>query len=142
MLMTTAEAPMTNPRNQPDYISRPTLIRVLREELSRRANGEMSICRLAAETGIFCKGFRRYSDDELRERYGWISKKNPDASREELEAIADRWQMARQDVVGAATSCDVQQLEHDACGGWDDFSNDDLARFLRELTGRRVEVTP
>lgn len=139
--------PQTNPQKtsiatKPDYIARPALIVALREELSRRARGEMSICRLAAETGIFCKGFRRYTDDQLRERYGWISKKNPDAPRAELEAIADRWQLARQDVVGGLTSCDVQQLEHDACGGWDDFSNDDLARFLLELTGRKVEVMP
>jgi hypothetical protein len=131
---------MTNLQKKPDYLSRPALIVALREELSRRARGEMSICRLAAETGVFCKGFRRYTDDQLREHYPWIAKKNPDAPREELEAIADRWQLARQDVVGVKTSCDVQQLEHDACGGWDDFSNDDLARFLRELTGRTVEV--
>lgn len=131
---------MTNPQNKPDSISRPTLIATLREELSRRARGDMSICRLAAETGVFCKGFRRYTDAQLREHYPWIAKKNPGASREELEAIADRWQLARQEVVGGTTSCDVQQLEHDACGGWDDFSNDDLARFLRELTGRTVEV--
>ena len=133
---------MTNQQNKPDSISRPVLIAAVREELSRRARGEMSICRLAAETGVFCKGFRRYTDEQLRERYGWISKKNPDAPREELEEIADRWQLARQDVLGEPTSCDVQQLEHDACGGWDDFSNGDLARFLFELTGRKVEVTP
>jgi hypothetical protein len=48
--------------------------------------------------------------------------------------------MARQDVLEVPTSCDVQQLEHDACGGWEDFSNDDLAGFLRDLTGREVVV--
>lgn len=133
---------MTNPQTKPDFISRPILIATLREELSRRARGEMSICRLAAETGVFCKGFRRYTDDQLREHYPWIAKKSPDAPREELEEIADRWQLARQDVLGEPTSCDVQQLEHDACGGWDDFSDGDLARFLLELTGRKVEVTP
>ena len=131
---------MTNTQSSPEYISRPALIAALREELARRA-GDMSICKLAAQTGIFCKGFRRYSDAELQERYGWISTKNPDAPREELEAIADRWQLARQDVLGARTSCDVQQLEHDACGGWDDFGDDQLAGFLRELTGRSVVVS-
>lgn len=131
---------MTSPQIQPELIARPTLIAALREELSGRANGEMSICKLAAQTGVFCKGFRRFSDDELKERYGWIARKNPDAPREELESIADRWQMARQDVLGVSTSCDVQQFEHDSCGGWDDFSNDDLARFIRELTGRNVVV--
>lgn len=130
---------MTNTQRNPEYISRPALIAALREELIRRA-GEMSICKLAAQTGIFCKGFRRYSDTELRERYGWISKKNPDVPRAELEEIADRWQLARQEVVGGLTSCDVQQLEHDACGGWDDFADDQLAGFLRELTGRDVLV--
>jgi len=114
--------------------TRSEIIVALRDELGRRA-GEMSICKLAAQTGVFCKGFRRYSDDELKGRYGWIAKKNPDASREELEDVADRWQLARQDVLGALTSCDAQQLEHDTCGGWDDFTDDQLAGFLRELTG-------
>jgi hypothetical protein len=131
---------MTNAQSNPEFISRPAVIAALREELNRRA-GEMSICRLAAQTGIFCKGFHRYSDAELKERYGWISKKNPDVPREELEQIADRWQLARQEVVGARTSCDVQQIEHDACGGWDDFGDDQLARFLLELTGRTVVVS-
>lgn len=131
---------MNEQQIQPEFISRPALIVALREELSSRANGETSICGLAAKTGVFCKGFRRYSNDELKERYGWIVDRNPDVSRGELEEIADRWQLARQEVLGVATSCDVQQLEHDACGGWDDFSNDDLARFFRELTGRKVNV--
>ncbi|MDP9191429.1 MAG: hypothetical protein M3P06_06985 [Acidobacteriota bacterium] len=131
---------MTEAQIKPEFISRPTLIVALREELNRRANGEMSICRLASQTGIFCKGFRRFSNDELKEKYEWIVDRNPDASRGELEEIADRWQLARQDVLGATTSCDVQQLEHDSCGGWDDFSNENLALFLRELTGRNVSV--
>jgi len=29
----------------------------------------------------------------------------------------------------------VQQVEHDSCNGWDDFTNDDLTRFLLELRG-------
>lgn len=125
---------------EPETISRVSLIVALRNELAQRAKGEMSVCKLAAEKGIFCRGFRRYSDADLRTRYGWIAKRYPDASRAELEAMADRWQLARQDVLEVPTSCDVQQLEHDACGGWEDFSNDDLAGFLRDLTGRRVVV--
>lgn len=132
---------MADPQTRSDFVSRSTLIAALREELSRRAKGDMSICRLAAQTGVFCRGFRRFTDAELKERFGWIAKKNPEATRPELEEIADRWQMARQDVLGALTSCDVQQLEHDSCGGWDDFSNEDLSAFLRELTGRKVVVS-
>ena len=132
---------MTVPHTKPELMARPTIIAALRDELGRRAHGEMSICRLAAQTGVFCRGFRRFTDAELKERFGWIAKKNPEATRPELEEIADRWQMARPDVLGALTSCDVQQLEHDSCGGWDDFSNEDLSAFLRELTGRRVVVS-
>ena len=129
---------MAQAQNQPQTNTRQTLIAALRSELAKRANGEMSICKLAAKTGVFCKGLKRYSDEEIAERYGWIVRRHPEVSRAELEEIADRWQMARQDVEGVETSCDVQQLEHDTCGGWDDFSNEDLARFLRELTGRQV----
>jgi hypothetical protein len=131
---------MAAPAIQPQTISRSEAIRLLRNELARRANGEMSICALAARNGIFCKGFRRYSDDELKEKYGWIVRRRPEALRAEIEQIADGWQMARQEVEGVATSCDVQQAEHDTCGGWDDFSNDALARFALELTGSRIQI--
>jgi hypothetical protein len=131
---------MKNAQSNVESVSRPALIAALRDELTRRA-GEMSICKLAAQTGIFCKGFRQYSDAELKERYAWIARKDPAAPRAELEAVADRWQLARQDVLGAQSACDVQQQEHDACGGWDDFGDEQLAGFLRELTGRNVVVS-
>ena len=116
---------------------RALLISNLRAELASRANGEMSVCRLAAENGIFCRGFRRFSDRELRQRYDWIAEKKPGQSRDELEDVADRWQMARQEVDGVATACDVQQIEHDSCNGWDDFSDDELASFLSTLKGKK-----
>jgi hypothetical protein len=118
---------------EPNTMSRDILIAALRSELARRANGEMSICRLAAEQGIFCKGMSRYSDTELRDRYSWIVCRNRGISREQLEDVADRWQMARQDVDNVPTSCDAQQIEHDTCGGWDDFSDAELSRFLTDL---------
>ena len=133
---------MSGQQIKPELMSRPALIGVLREELSRRANGEMSICTLAAQTGMFCRGFRRFSDAELKERYGWISAKYPNVPRAELEDIADRWQMARQEVFDLPTSCDVQVLDGDSCHGWDDFSDEELATFIREITGRNIIVDP
>jgi hypothetical protein len=38
-------------------------------------------------------------------------------------------------------ACDVQQMEHDMCRGWDDFSNDELSRFYAELTGKTIVVS-
>ena len=122
-------------------ISREMLIDALRQELAKRA-GDNSICSFAAQHGIFCGGFRRFTDDELRQRFAWLVRKRPDASRAELETLGEAWQLARQEVADVATSCDVQSREHDLCNGWDDFSDSELAAFYRQLTGRDVTVTP
>jgi hypothetical protein len=38
-------------------------------------------------------------------------------SREELEDLDNRWQLARQIVGDLPIACDVQQKEGDSCGG-------------------------
>jgi DNA replicative helicase MCM subunit Mcm2 (Cdc46/Mcm family) len=121
-------------------LSRADVVNLLREELVRRADGEKSACRVAAEEGIFCHGFARYTDLELRRRYDWIARRHPKMTREELEEVADRWQMARQDVEDSPTACDVQQKVHDTCRGWDDFSNDELSRYYYEMTGTEIDI--
>lgn len=128
---------------QPQSISRSKAIAILRfkflKELDTK-DGETSMCKLAAERGIFCHGFARYGDGELRRAYDWIAKRNPNASREEIEEIANRWQIARQEVREMPLACDVQQREHDTCRGWDDFTNEQLAMFVEEVTGREYVV--
>jgi hypothetical protein len=126
--------------SKPEPLSRTELVDLLRQELVRRADGEKSACRVAADEGIFCRGFARYTDLELRRRYDWIMRHYPKLSREELEEIADRWQMARQDVDQLPVACDVQQKVHDTCKGWDDFSNEELSRFYFEMTGKDILV--
>jgi hypothetical protein len=122
-----------------DITSRNALVAALREELSKRAGGR-SICALAAEQGIFCGGFQRFTDEELRQRLPWLIRNRPKADRTEIERLGDAWQQGRQELRAGAISCDVQTAEHDLCNGWDDFSNEDLATFYRELTGRKVRV--
>ena len=61
-------------------------------------------------------------------------------SAQELEDLGNRWQLARQDVREAPLACDVQTIEHDLCGGWDDFTDDDLARFYAEVFKKQVTV--
>jgi hypothetical protein len=119
--------------SQPD-VSRESLIERLRRELLRVAGDDQSICRLAAERGIFCHGFSQFSDADLRQRLHWIAQRRPDATRAEMEDLGDRWQLARQEVDGLLTSCDVQKREQDLCGGWDDFTDEDLLRFYNELS--------
>jgi uncharacterized protein YjcR len=123
-----------------EQMTRDEAIRKLREKYSSMVDDDNSICKVAAEKGIFCRGFKQYGDSELKHRYDWIDRRHKSMSREELEDIANRWQLARQEVEDAPIACDVQQKVHDTCGGWDDFSNEDLARFWTELTGKAITV--
>ena len=124
-----------------DSMTRTEAINRLRSELVKRTDGEMSACKYAAEKGMFCQGFARFTNEELRNQYSWIVRRRPGMSRADLESVADRWQMARQEVDDLPLACDVQQKVHDTCRGWDDFSNDDLSRFYQELTGKEIAVT-
>ena len=139
---TTNSQPQVNPQTQPpaETIAREDAVKLLRAELLKLVDDENSICKIAAEKGIFCKGFQRYSDFELRKRYRWIARKDRRYTREEIEDLANRWQLARQEVDHLPLACDVQQKEHDSCGGWDDFSNEDISHFYAELTGRTFQV--
>lgn len=121
-------------------MTRAEAIEGLRTELVKLTDGDMSACKLAADRGIFCRGFAQYEDDELKKLYSWIVRRRPKMTRAELESIADRWQMARQEVDELPLACDVQTRVHDTCRGWDDFSNADLSRFYQELTGKEIAV--
>jgi len=123
-----------------EAIPRAEMIAILRSELSKLTDEDNSICKVASDRGIFCQGFHRHSDGGLRRCYSWLDKRRPGMAREELEDLANRWQLARQIVNEAPLACDVQQKEHDSCGGWDDFSNAELSRFFTELTGRSLSV--
>ena len=130
----------TLPSDSPERIARSAAIRRLRDVLVLMTDEDHSICRVAAERCIVCRGLNRYNDRELRERYSWLVNRDPDISRHRLEDLADRWQLARQVFDGVPIACDVQQIEHDTCGGWDEFSDDELARFCRELLHENVII--
>ncbi|MFN2441992.1 MAG: hypothetical protein ABR517_04860 [Thermoanaerobaculia bacterium] len=124
----------------PERITRETAVRRLRDVLVLLTDDDHSICRVAAEKKIFCGGFSRDSDEELRRRYPWLVARNPSSTRAQIEEAANRWQISRQVFDGLPLACDVQNLEHDTCDGWDEFTNADLARFCRELLHEDVIV--
>jgi hypothetical protein len=123
-----------------ERLSKTAAIALLREALLEVAGPDVSLCRAAADRGIFCEGFDRYTDRGLRSSYRWITQRYPGATREELEELADRWQLARQEVNQLPLACDVQTREHDTCAGWDGFTPEELSRFILELTSRNVVV--
>jgi hypothetical protein len=114
---------------------------LLRRHLLQLTDEEHSICQVASEHGIFCGGFRRWESTEFRERYREIVARRG-LSRAQQEYLANSWQLARQVAENVALACDAQAVEHDTCRGWDEFTNDELARYLRELLAVEAEVVP
>ena len=116
------------------------------EALSRRfqemVDDDRSICELAAHGGFFCGGFAQWTFEQLKERYNWIADKRPDITRDELEKLANAWQLARREVHGVPLACDVQSREHDTCKGWDEWSDQDLGGFYKQLAGDEIRVVP
>lgn len=131
----------TKPLPAPVTVTRSEAIDRIRQVLLEEVDEETSICKAAAKRGIFCRGFRRFGDAELRRRYNWIVRKRPDITREELEDIANDWQLAQQQVHDIGMACDVQTKVHDTCLGWDDFTNEQLTEFLTGMTGHEIRVS-
>lgn len=121
-------------------LTRTDAISRLRQALIQSTDEENSICKVAAERGVFCKGFHRYTDEELRKRYDWIVAKNPLMTRDELERIANDWQLAQQEVYELPIACDVQMKVYDTCRGWNDFTDEQLAKFYYQLTGDEIAI--
>jgi len=122
-------------------LTRVQAIDAIRRAILKLVDDEHSACEVAAEKGVFCHGFRRYSDEELRKRYKWLMKGKESMGREELEDLANRWQIARRVVDGTPICCDAQTQEQDTCRGWEDFDNPTLSKYYKELLGKEVTVS-
>ncbi len=122
-------------------ISRETAIALLRQKLITETKPGQSTCQTVQERGIFCRGFSRYSNDDLRARFPYAGGRDPGVSRLDLERRAGYWQLRRQVESGSMTCCDAQWQRYETCRGWDDFTNEDLARFCSELLHCQVTVT-
>jgi hypothetical protein len=124
--------------------TRDEAIQDLRKSLESLQDDQHSICQVAAQRGLFCRGFAQWTFTELRERYPQILRSRPRLTRHSLEDLANRWQLARQWATGEPTACDVQQHERtfQQCRGWDEWSDADLETFHAELCHEPVAITP
>jgi hypothetical protein len=121
--------PATTPATRQDSIDQ------LRRALTKVCDAEKSICRVAAERGIFCRGFRRWHVAEFDRRWRGAIGRSTHLSREQMERFADIWQLTEQVCRGVPLACDANARPGSPCRGWDEFSDEDLARFCRELDG-------
>ena len=125
---------------EPGVWTRDEAIARLRESLLKLCDEEHSMCRVAAERGIFCRGFRRWHDAEFHARWRVLLGQSTHLTRPQVERLADLWQLAEQIRHRVPLVCDAQTMAHGACRGWDEFPNETLARFCSELLGRVVTV--
>jgi len=124
----------------PEHLSRPEAIAVLRDALIAMCSEDECACAAVAKANVFCGGFHALSDKELRQRFDWIARTRPHASRAELERLAGLYHLGREEVDGFPLCCDVETRERCGCDGWNGFDNAALEGAVLELTGRHVTV--
>lgn len=112
----------------------------LRAHLLRMTDDDNSLCRVAAERGIFCRGFRRWNVPEFDRRWRDFIGRSSHLSRAQMEEYANVWQLTEQVACGVSLACDTADAARGPCRGWNEFSNAVLAQFCADLLGESVEV--
>jgi hypothetical protein len=124
----------------PELLSRAEAISRLREALLKLTDDEHSICQVAAEQGIFCRGFRRWNEGEFDRRWRKYIGRSTHLSRSQMEEYANLWELAEQIRKRVSLACDAQTAACGPCRGWNEFSNAELARFCNDVLGENVDV--
>lgn len=124
----------------PLCLTREGAIAALRRCLERIDDGEHSTCHIAAERGVFCRGFRQWDDHEFHRRWSPVLGQSTHLNRPQIERLADLWELCEQARRHVRVTCDLRAAEPGPCRGWYEFSNETLARFCSELLGRNVVV--
>jgi hypothetical protein len=122
-------------------LTRRQAIAVLRRGLERLGDGEHSTCHIAAERGIFCRGFRRFDDHEFHRRWKAVLGASTHLTRPQIERLADVWELCEQVRQRVHVTCDARAASPGPCRGWFEFSDESLGRFCSELLGHKVVVT-
>jgi hypothetical protein len=124
----------------PEIWTRSEAIARLRIGLLNLSDGEHSMCQVAAELGVFCRGFRRWPDGEFYRRWTKVIGRSTHLSRPQMEQLADVWLLLEQLRLRVPLACDAQTIVRGACRGWNEFSNRDLEMCCDEILGRNVVV--
>jgi hypothetical protein len=124
----------------PEVWTREEAIGRLRAGLLKLSDGEHSMCQVAADLGVFCRGFRRWNDHEFHQRWKKVIGQSTHLTRPQMEEFADLWQLTEQLRLRVPLACDAQTLCPGACRGWNEFSNEYLERCCDEILGWNVVI--
>lgn len=131
---------MIDPPSRPKVWHRRETIDRLRHALVKMTDEEHSLCRVAADRGIFCRGFHRWPEAEFDRRWRRFIGRSTHLTRAQMEEFANLWQLAEQIRRRVTVACDTQTTGKGPCRGWNEFSNADLARFCNDVLAENVEV--
>ena len=129
-----------SPSGDTEVWTRDEAIAKLREALLKLSDGESSICTVAAELGVFCRGFRRWTDDVFARGWTRALGRSTHLSRPQMERLADIWLLSEQLRLRVPCACDLAAAGGGVCRGWNGFSNADLERCCDEILGRNVAI--
>ena len=115
------------------YTREEALVKI-RQFLAANTRDDETTCQAAARLGIFCRGFDQWSVEQLRELYPWLANKMPkDTPKQEFLKLVIAWDNARALAHKSPTTCDALATDHDACLGFDRFSNAQLKLLFPQL---------
>jgi hypothetical protein len=124
-----------------EEITRAAAVQKIRLKLLELTEGgKKTVCEVATAKNVFCRGFSRYTDPELKRTFSQVLQKDPHMTREQLEKGAAASQLGQQRAGNWLLTCDMQYARYETCRAWDDFTNAELAHFCEELLSERVEV--
>ena len=112
-------------------IPRSEAIARIKKYLKAYAKGRTVTCQVAAEEGIFCRGFDQYRDGELQTLYDWLYR--PGMTREDLIKRAILYETGRMTALEAESTCDAHECDGDFCKGFPHFQNAELKRLCPRL---------
>lgn len=121
-------------------MTRDGAVAAIRARLIEMVDEDHCMCQVAGGNGIYCHGFGRLTEDQLRQRYSWLLRIDASMDRKELENRANKWELARQIVHEVPIACDAQDMEKDTCSGWAGFDDETIARFYRDLVGEEIVI--
>ena len=83
----------------------------LRASLLAMTDEDHSLCQIAGERGIFCRGFRRWGEAEFDRRWRKYIGRSTHLSREQMEEYANLWELAEQIRKRVSLACDAQTTQ-------------------------------
>jgi hypothetical protein len=120
--------------------SRQDSIERLRGVLIPMTDGDRSLCQVAADRGIFCRGFRRWPAAEFDRQWRSAIGRSTYLSRAQMERFANLWQLTEQLSQRVSLACDGKKGPLSPCRGWEEFSDQELAGFCRNLEDKGADL--